>query len=252
MNDPIQWIRKIDQSRAILMAKYILLITILIALLGNLYFFNLPDIDKLSNAERSQQKRPELAVNGHILIQSFQTTDTESAVIKTPTRQLASEKRRLVKTRSSSSRKNDSSEQSNILVNDASYIWLKTLSARKTAQYSEKSEAADGYEILVSPVPRNTFGIFDSNALYVVIDGPGYEKKIVTGAFILKMESTDNVDSLARSHNLSVSYKATHIGVAILQAQDGQNLFEIESALKASPAIISVEIEILGKGARVK
>jgi hypothetical protein len=133
-------------------------------------------------------------------------------------------------------------------LNGKAYTWLPALAARTRDEGDAPSEGPDGYEIYPDTVSEKNFGTFNHHALFVVKDGSGLHKKVITGAFVVITSEISGIESLARTAALDVTYVAAPLGMAILQARDGQDLLEKEVLLKSAPGVRQVTMEILGAG----
>lgn len=201
--------------------------------------------------------------NKAVILKSFQTegsVPTEDLMLRKVASQKDEEDKeksrtRLTSKRRSQTHKNTSTAATNTLyLNNVQYVWMNSLSAKKLDLDDDSRESSSpyGYQISTLPSPQKEFGVFEESALFVVTDRHGFERKIITGAFIVKFHDISLVESVAQSLNLDQKYSAPQINTFIFQAKNGQNLFHIESSLRASPGVESVILEVLGRGATSK
>lgn len=224
------------------------------------YFFNSKKTNDVVPVETLSPGKSPMAVtiSGSVVLKSFQSSnapETASAIEDLrdkPTRQPAAERKEYKKDTSKAIKSGRTQvHKSPINLNSTPYIWLNSLSAKRSLESVGKSDSPDGFEITTT-APQNNLGTFNANALYVVTDKLGFEKKIITGVLIVKLRDISSADSLARENQLDVSYLAPQIHTVLLQVRSGQNIFEKQKSLKTSPEVKSVSLEILGKGASIK
>lgn len=194
-----------------------------------------------------------ITANGSVVFKSFQTSQPDNTLSPHVAREPASKKRNNMKEIMSRKGKDASEERKDTVhINGAPYVWLRSLIAKRTDSGSDIAGSPDGYSLSLSNEAKQNFGVFDSEALFVVTDGLGLEKRIITGAFIVEIQDMGKIEALARIFKLDIAYLAPQIRVAILQARNGQSLFEVESALRSAPDVTKVTMEVLGKGAVAK
>lgn len=237
-------------SRSHLIRKSAVLV---IALAGFYLFWRSKDVE-VTQRNTSLKLTPVVA-NGAVVLKSFQS-EAPTPVVPEVSREPASQKKNrtkpgLIEKNRASIKKTDKKDNDAVQLNGVPYIWLRTLAAKKSDD-SSSTNSPDGYSLATLPTPRNNFGVFDSNALFVVTDRLGMEKKIITGAFVVEVHDMDEADSIAKSLDLEVTYLAPQISTVIFQARNGQNLFHVETSLRANPRVGKVTLEILGKGATTK
>ncbi len=223
------------------------------------YFFNAKETNDVVPVKISSPVKSPMVVTvaGSVVLKSFQSSSTPEAATKIedlsykPTREPAAERKEYKKNSSSAVKSGRTQVLKSINLNGAPYIWLNSLSAKRSLESVGKSDSPDGFEITTT-APQNSLVTFNANALYVVTDKFGFEKKIITGVLIVKLRDISTADSLAKANQMDVSYLAPQINTALLQVRSGQNIFEKEKSLRTSPEVKSVSLEILGKGASIK
>lgn len=189
--------------------------------------------------------------NGSIVLKSFQSTEKSLGASQSRDlqREPASEKKGFKKLKSNNSK--GITGIKTVKVDGTSYIWFDSLIAKRNQDNIGKSNSPDGFEI-ISTVPMKNFGVYDENALHIVTDKFGFERRVITGVLIVELQDINVAGELAKSHQIDVSYLAPQIHTALLHVRNGQNIFEKEIALRNSPNVKSVKLEILGKGATIK
>ncbi|MBX2987096.1 MAG: hypothetical protein KF802_04285 [Bdellovibrionaceae bacterium] len=227
----------------------------LVIVLAGFYLFWRSRSVEVTQRETSLKLTPAVA-NGAVVFKSFQN-EAPTLAVPDISREPASQRKnrtkaRLIEKNRTSIKKRGKKDDDIVHLNGAPYVWLRLLAAKKI-DGSSNTSSPDGYSLSTLSVPRNDFGAFDSDALFVVTDRLGVEKKVITGAFVIEIhDDLGEADAIAKSLDLEVTYLAPQINTAILQARSGQNLFRVEASLRADPRVSKVTLEILGKGATTK
>ena len=113
-------------------------------------------------------------------------------------------------------------------------------------------ETISGYSVTKSDTQAVNISKFDPQNLLIVSRPSSNQKKIITGNFVLKLDSFKNYKKIPEDLNLLVEYEAPQINLLILKAKAGQNIFQILEILKKNKNVKEARLEIIGEGVRAQ
>ncbi|MGZ3724375.1 MAG: hypothetical protein ACXWQQ_01155 [Pseudobdellovibrio sp.] len=150
----------------------------------------------------------------------------------------------------------DTEKEESVQINGQNLVWLKKTYAVKSSNGKKSEFLPFGYELVDAKESPSELGVVNDAKFNVFTDPKGLQKFVLTGSIAVESKTQKEetfFGEIAKKYNLKVSYLALQINTAFLQADNGQNLLQLQNEiLKNEKDLKAVKLELLGRGVKAQ